>query len=72
MSRDRYKEDRDFKELTSVNSDEQILGIKEEIGKLIPPDIKIIAKNKLLPPSAGREGKKGGVQCLDSFSYRVF
>ena len=46
MSRDRYKEDRDFKELTSVNSDEQILGIKEEIGKLIPPDIKIIAKNE--------------------------
>jgi phosphate starvation-inducible PhoH-like protein len=48
MSRDRYKEEKDYKELTSVNmnSGEQISGIKEEIGRLLPPDIKIIAKNE--------------------------
>jgi phosphate starvation-inducible PhoH-like protein len=47
MARDRYqKEEKDFKELTSINSGEQISGIKEEIGRLLPPDIKIIAKNE--------------------------
>jgi phosphate starvation-inducible PhoH-like protein len=45
MGRDRYKEEIDFKDLTSVNSGEVVSKVKEEIGKLIPNDIKIIAKN---------------------------
>jgi phosphate starvation-inducible protein PhoH and related proteins len=48
MGRDRYQEEKDYKELTSVsvNSGEQISKIKSEISNLIPPDIKIIAKNE--------------------------
>jgi len=46
MGRDRVKEEKDFLELTSVNSGVQIGKIKEEIGKLLPNDIKIIAKNE--------------------------
>lgn len=45
MGRDRAKEDRDFEELTSVNSGAEISKIKGEISGLLPKDIKIIAKN---------------------------
>ena len=45
MSRDREKEDKDYVELLSVNSGEQISEVKQIISKLIPSDIKIIAKN---------------------------
>jgi len=44
--RDRNKEEKDFQELTSVNSGVQITRIKDEISKLISNDIKIIAKNE--------------------------
>jgi phosphate starvation-inducible protein PhoH and related proteins len=43
--RDRFEEEKEFNELISVNSEVQIGKIKEEISKLIPSDIKIIAKN---------------------------
>jgi len=46
MAKDRFKEQKDFEELVSVNSAIQIQKIKEEIGKLLPNDIKIIAKNE--------------------------
>jgi len=46
MSRDREKEEKDFRELTTVNSQSQIDIIKREIAKLLPNDIKIIAKNE--------------------------
>lgn len=48
MSRNRYAEEKDFQELTTVliNSGEQISQIKSEISKLVPADIKIIAKNE--------------------------
>jgi phosphate starvation-inducible PhoH-like protein len=46
MSRDRNKENKDFEELISVNSELQIRKIKEQITKLLPSDIKIIAKNE--------------------------
>jgi phosphate starvation-inducible protein PhoH and related proteins len=46
MSRDREKEEKDFRELTSVNSQTRIDMIKGEIAKLLPNDIKIIAKNE--------------------------
>jgi len=46
MGRDRVKEEKDFKELTSVNSSFEISRIKEEIAKLLPNDIKIIARNE--------------------------
>ena len=46
MGRDRYKEEKDYKELTSVNSGEQISRAKTEISSMIPNDIKIIAKNE--------------------------
>lgn len=46
MSRDRYKEDKEYKEFTSVNCGEQVMRVKDEIGKLISNDIKIIAKNE--------------------------
>jgi phosphate starvation-inducible protein PhoH and related proteins len=45
MGRDRVKEEKDYEELLSVNSGEQILAVKQTIGKLLPNDIKIIAKN---------------------------
>lgn len=47
MPRDRVKEDNDFNELISVdvNSNQQIGLIKTIIAKLIPSDLKIIAKN---------------------------
>jgi phosphate starvation-inducible protein PhoH and related proteins len=46
MTRDRIKEEKDYEELLAVNSAAQISRIKEEIGKLLPNDIKIIAKNE--------------------------
>ena len=46
MGRDRMKEERDYNDLMSVNNGTQINKIKEEIGKLVPSEIKIIAKNE--------------------------
>jgi len=46
MGRDRYKEEEDYKELMSINSGEAISKVKDEISKLIPNNIKIIAKNE--------------------------
>jgi phosphate starvation-inducible protein PhoH and related proteins len=46
MKRDRVKEERDFKELTSVNGDMQIKTVKDEVAKLLPNDIKILARNE--------------------------
>ncbi len=46
MGKDRFKEQKDFEELISVNNAVQIQKIKEDIGKLLPSDIKIIAKNE--------------------------
>jgi phosphate starvation-inducible PhoH-like protein len=46
MKRDRVKEERDFKELTSVNSETIITRVKEGISELIPNDIKILARNE--------------------------
>jgi len=46
MGRDRAKEDKDYEELLSVNSGAEISRIKTEISKLLPSDIKIIAKNE--------------------------
>ena len=46
MGRDRVKEEKDYEELISVNSGLQISKIKDEISKLLPNDIKIIAKNE--------------------------
>ena len=46
MGKDRIKEQKDFEELLTVNSTIQIQKIKEDIGKLLPNDIKIIAKNE--------------------------
>lgn len=45
MSRDRFKEEKEFTDLISVNSDAQISNIKKEIGQILPKDIKIISKN---------------------------
>lgn len=45
MGRDRYKEEKDYEELISVNSAKEILKIKNEISDLIPKELKIIAKN---------------------------
>jgi phosphate starvation-inducible protein PhoH len=46
MAKDRFKEQRDYEELVSINSTVQIQKIKEDISKLLPSDIKIIAKNE--------------------------
>lgn len=46
MSRDRFKDEKDFEEIISVNSGEQISKIKYEISKLLPKEIKIIAINE--------------------------
>lgn len=46
MGRDRYKEDRDFEEIISVNSEMEISKIKKIISSLLPKDIKIISKNE--------------------------
>jgi phosphate starvation-inducible protein PhoH len=46
MARDRFKEEKDYEELLSVNSTAEIAKTKEVISKLIPGDIKIIAKNE--------------------------
>jgi len=46
MGRDRIKEEKDYEELLSVNSAVQIQRIKEELIKLLPSDIKIIARNE--------------------------
>lgn len=46
MGRDRLKDEKEFDEIISVNSGEQISKIKSEISRLLPKDIKIIAKNE--------------------------
>lgn len=46
MAKDRFKEEKDFEELISVNSTEQISKIKYDINRILPKDIKIIAKNE--------------------------
>ena len=46
MARDRVKDDKDYEELISVNSSREISGIKGEISKLLPKDLKVVAKNK--------------------------
>ena len=45
-NRDRFKEEKDFEELISINSETQISKVKDEISKVLPSDIKIIAKNE--------------------------
>lgn len=45
MGRNRYKEETDFEELISVNSEREISKVKEQISKLLPKNIKIISKN---------------------------
>ena len=45
MGRDRFKEEQDFEELTSVNSTQHVNETKRVVKKLIPKDTKIIAKN---------------------------
>lgn len=45
MSRNIVKEEKDFEELTTVNSEVEISKIKREVSTLLPKDIKIIAKN---------------------------
>jgi hypothetical protein len=42
MSRDRYKEDKEFEEIISVNSEMEISKIKKIISSLLPKDIKIM------------------------------
>lgn len=46
MARDRIKEEKDFEELTSVNSQQQVNEAKAIIKKLINKDTKIIAANE--------------------------
>lgn len=46
MKRDRVKEEKDFKELTSVNSETQIKSVKDDVARLLPNDIKILARNE--------------------------
>ncbi len=46
MGRDKFVEEKEFEELISINSSLQISKIKAEISKLLPGDIKIIAKNE--------------------------
>jgi len=46
MGRDRFKEERDYEELISVNSTTQISKVKEEVNRLVPNSMKIIAKNE--------------------------
>ena len=45
MGRDRYKEEKEYEELISVNSGEEVSRIKSEIRNLLPNDGKIVAKN---------------------------
>lgn len=45
MARDRFKEEKEFEEIISINSGAEIAKIKSEINKIIPNDIKLIAKN---------------------------
>jgi len=45
MGRDRFKEEKEFNEMISVNSEMEVSKIKKEISALLPKDIKIIAKN---------------------------
>jgi len=46
MNKDRFKEQKEFEELISVNNGDEISRVKSEISKLLPNDIKIIAKNE--------------------------
>ena len=46
MGRDRFKEEKEFEELTSVNSQQEINEVKRIIKSLIKKDTKIIAKNE--------------------------
>lgn len=45
MARDRVKEEKDFQELTSSDSNTSCSRVKEEISKIIKTEIKITAKN---------------------------
>jgi phosphate starvation-inducible PhoH-like protein len=45
MGRDRFKEEKDFEELTSVNNQQRINETKSVIKRLITKDTKIVAKN---------------------------
>jgi len=45
MKRDRVKEEREFEELLTVNSKEQILNIKSIVNELLPKNLKVAAKN---------------------------
>jgi len=46
MGRDRFKEEEEFDDLTSVNSQQRINEVKQAIKRLINKDTKIIAKNE--------------------------
>jgi len=46
MGRDRIKENEDYNSMLFTNNSNQISKFKEEIGKLLPNDIKIKAKNE--------------------------
>jgi len=46
MGRDRYKEDKEFEEIISVNSEMEISKIKKEVSSLLAKDIKIVSKNE--------------------------
>jgi len=46
MGRDRFKEEKEFEELTSVNSQQRINEVKSAIKRLITRDTKIVAKNE--------------------------
>ena len=46
MSKNRFKEEKEFEEITSINNSLQINKIKEDINKYLTSDIKIIAKNE--------------------------
>jgi phosphate starvation-inducible PhoH-like protein len=46
MGRDRFKEEEEFDELTSVNSTQRINEVKQTIKRFIKKDTKIIAKNE--------------------------
>jgi len=46
MTKNKFKDEAEYNNMLSVNSNSQILKVKEEINRLIPKDIKIIAKNE--------------------------
>jgi len=46
MTKNKFQEEKDLEEMTSINSESQIGKIKADINKLLTNDIKIIAKNE--------------------------